>query len=147
MTELSRANERTFRYPAAYRVVALFSALLCGFILLGSVLAEVEAIQNSRVDALLHVIGFITGAALLLVGIDFASRSFTPASDGLHVRWLLRRSVVPWPEVLGWRYLPLSLIHLQFRRRPGVYVWPLLEDYLDLLSAIDAHRTGKQTGR
>jgi hypothetical protein len=77
---------------------------------------------------------------LLLVGIDFATRSITVTPDSLQVRWLLHRSVIPWPDVLGWNYLPLSLIHVRLRRGRGVYVWPLLEDYLDLLSAIDARR-------
>jgi hypothetical protein len=140
MSELPTVSEKSFRYPALYRGVALFGALLFGFILLGSVIAEVEAIKNSRVDAVLHVIGFISGALLLLVGIDFATRSITVTPGGLQVRWLLRRSVIPWPDVLGWNYLPLNLIHLRFRQGRGVYVWPLLEDYLDLLSAIDARR-------
>ena len=48
MSELPLINQKTFRYPALYRVVALFGALLFGFILLGSVIAEVEAIKNSR---------------------------------------------------------------------------------------------------
>jgi hypothetical protein len=140
MSKLPIVNQKTFRYPALYRVVALFGALLFGLVLLGSVIAEVEAIKNSRIDAVLHVFGFISGMLLLLVGFDFATRSITVTSDGLHVRWLLRRSVIPWPDVLGWNYLPLNLIHLRFRHGRGVYVWPLLEDYLDLLSAIDAHR-------
>jgi hypothetical protein len=140
MSELSTVSEKTFRYPALYRGVALFGALLFGFIVLGSVIAEVEAIKNDRTDALLHVFGFIFGAALLLVGIDFATRSITVTPDGLQVRWWLRRSTIPWSNVLGWNYLPLNLIHLRFRAGRGVYVWPLLEDYLDLLSAIDARR-------
>ena len=140
MSELPTVSEKTFRYPALYRVVALFGALLFGFILLGSVIAEVEAIKNSRIDAVLHVIGFISGMLLLVMGIDFATRSITVTPDGLRVRWLLRRSVIPWYDVLSWNYLPLSLIHLRFRHGRGVYVWPLLEDYLDLLSAIDARR-------
>jgi hypothetical protein len=140
MSELSPVSETTFRYPALYRVVALFGALLFGFILLGSVIAEVEAIKNSRIDAVLHLFGFISGVLLLVVGIDFATRSITITPDGLRVRWLLRRSVIPWSDVLSWNYLPLSLIHLRFRHGRGVYVWPILEDYLDLLSAIDARR-------
>jgi len=145
MSELPTMSNKTFRYPALYRVVALFGALLFGFILLGSVIAEVEAIQNSRIDAVLHVFGFISGVLMLVVGIDFATRSITVTPDGLHVRWLLRRSVIPWPDVLGWNYLPLNLIHLHVRHGRGVYLWPLLEDYLDLLSAIDAHRFDQLT--
>jgi hypothetical protein len=140
MSELPTANQKTFRYPALYRVVALFGALLFGLILLGSVIAEVEAIKNSRIDAALHVFGFITGVWMLLVGVDFATRSITVTPGGLQVRWLLRRSIIPWPDVLGWNYLPLNLIHLRFRQGRGVYVWPLLEDFLDLLNAIDAQR-------
>jgi hypothetical protein len=140
MSELPPINQKTFRYPALYRVVALFGALLFGLILLGSVIAEVEAIKNSQMDAVLHLFGFISGVLMLVVGIDFATRSITVTPDGLQVRWLLRRSFVAWPDVLGWNYLPLSLVHLRFRHGRGVYVWPILEDYLDLLSAIDARR-------
>ena len=145
MSELPTMSNKTFRYPALYRVVALFGALLFGLILLGSVIAEVEAIKNSGSDAVLHVFGFISGVLMLVAGIDFATRSITVTPDGLQVRWLLRRSVIPWPDVLGWNYLPLSLIQLRFRHRRGVYVWPLMEDYLDLLSAIDAQRFDRLT--
>jgi hypothetical protein len=133
-------ENRTFRYPVLYRVVALFSVLLFGFIVLGSVIAEVEAIRNDAADALLHVSGFISGILLIIWGLDFATRSISTAPDGLRVRWLLRRSVVPWPDVLGWRYLPLSLIRIRLRKGPGIFVWPLLENYTDLLNEIDAHR-------
>ncbi len=133
-------TEKTFRYPALYRAVALFGALLFGLILLGSVIAEVEAIRNSRIDAVLHVVGFVSGVLLLLLGVDFATRSITLTPDGLHVRWLLRRSFIPWSDVAGWNYWPLNLIHLRFKGRRGVVVWPLLENYLELLEAIDARR-------
>ena len=145
MEELDLARETTYRYPPLYRVVALLGAVLFGFILLGSVIAEVEAIQNSRVDAIVHLIGFVIGVAMLGLGIDFATRSITVTSDGLRVRWWLHRSAVSWPDVLGWRYLPLSLIHLRFRRGAGIYVWPLLEDYSQLLGEIDAHCGDKVT--
>jgi hypothetical protein len=58
---------------------------------------------------------------------------------------LLRRSEIPWADVLGWRYLPLSLVHIRLRRGPGWFVWPLLEDYLDLLNEIDVQRSGRMT--
>ena len=137
----------TYRYPAVYRVQALFGSLLFGFIVLGSVIAEVEAIQNSRLDSVLHVVGFVMGMAVILLGLDFATRSVTVAPDGLHMRWALRRSVVPWPDVLGWRYLPLNLIHIRLRRGPGWYVWPLLVHYSDLLREIDARRENNKMAR
>jgi hypothetical protein len=141
MEEMHRVENRTFRYPILYRVAALFSVLLFGFIVLGSVIAEVEAIKSDPADAVLHIVGFVSGILLIIWGLDFATRSISTASDGLHVRWLLRRSVVPWPDVLDWRYLPLNLIRIRVRKGPGVLVWPLLENYTDLLNEIDAHRS------
>jgi len=141
MEEMHRVENRTFRYPILYRVVALFSVLLFGFIVLGSVIAEVEAIKSDPADAVLHIVGFVGGILLIIWGLDFATRSISTAPDGLQVRWLLRRSVVPWPDVLDWRYLPLNLIRIRVRKGPGVFVWPLLENYTDLLNEIDAHRT------
>ncbi len=145
MEEMNLVENRTFRYPVLYRVVALFSVLLFGFIVLGSVIAEVEAINNSRADAVLHVVGFVSGVLLILWGLDFATRSISTSAGGLQVRWLLRRSAVPWPDVLGWRYLPLSLIRIRVRKGPGIFVWPLLENYTDLLNEIDAHRRDTAT--
>ena len=145
MEEMNLVENRTFRYPVLYRAVALFSVLLFGFIVLGSVIAEVEAIRNDRADAVLHVVGFVSGSLLIIWGLDFATRSISTAPDGLHVRWLLRRSVVLWPDVLNWRYLPLSLIRIRVRKGPGIFVWPLLEHYTDLLNEIDAHRNDTVT--
>lgn len=139
MEDLDLVEDKTFRYPVLYRAIALFSVLLFGFIVLGSVIAEVEAIQNSRIDAVLHVVGFVSGLLLIAWGLDFATRTITIAPEGLRVRWLLHRSIVPWPDVLGWRYLPLSLIRIRLRTGPGLFVWPLLENYSDLLNEIDAH--------
>ncbi|HTP08344.1 MAG TPA: hypothetical protein VMP08_08845 [Anaerolineae bacterium] len=140
MEELNLIENRTFRYPIVYRLVALFSVLLFGFIILGSVLAEVEAINNSIADAALHVVGFVSGIAVIVWGLDFATRTITITPAGLQVRWLLRRSVVRWPDVLGWRYRALSLIHIRVRQGVGIFVWPLLENYTDLLNEIDTHQ-------
>ncbi|MFN8597641.1 MAG: hypothetical protein U0559_15840 [Anaerolineae bacterium] len=135
----------TYRYPVAYRVQALFGSLLVGLVLIGSVIAEVEAIQNSRIDAVLHIVGFVFGAAILLLGLDFGTRSITTTDRGLQVRWV-RQSFVTWSDVIGWRYLPLSLIHIRLKHGPGLYVWPILERYSELLSEIDQHTsTGKIT--
>ena len=143
MSDLDPVENKVYRYPVLYRATALFSVLLLGFIVLGSVLAEVEAIRNSRVDAVLHVLGFVSGCLVILWGLDFSTRSITTAPDGLHVRWLFHRSVVPWSDVLSWRYLPLSLIRIRLRRGPGLFVWPLLEQYTDLLTEIDERRAAQ----
>ena len=143
MDEMNSVENKTFRYPALYRSVALFSVLLFGFIVLGSVIAEVEAIRNSRLDAVLHVIGFVSGIVLIIWGLDFATRSITTTPNGLHVRWILHRSVVPWADVQDWRYLPLSLIRIRVSKGAGIFVWPLLENYTDLLNEIDAQRRSR----
>jgi hypothetical protein len=141
MAELMPVEIKIYRYPALYRVAAFFSTLLLGFITLGSVIVAGEAIKNDRADAALYFISFVIGSLLIGWGLDFATRSITTAPDGLQVRWLLRRSLIPWPDVLGWRYLPLSLIRIQFQCGPGLFVWPLLENYLDLLYEIDTRRS------
>jgi hypothetical protein len=143
MSDPTPVEVKVYRYPVLYRVTALFSVLLFGFIVLGSVIAEVEAIKNDRADVVLHVVGFVSGVLLILWGLDFATRSIMAAPDGLHVRWLLRRSVVAWTDVLGWRYLPLSLIRIRVRQGPGIFLWPLLEHYTDLLIEIDERRTAQ----
>ena len=143
MEELNLIENKTFRYPVLYRLVALFSVALFGFIVLGSVLAAVEATKNGGANVVLYIFGFVSGIAVIVWGLDFATRSITLIPDGLQVRWLLRRSVVPWPDVLGWRYLALSLIHIRVRKGSGIFVWPLLENYTDLLNKIDAQRRNK----
>jgi hypothetical protein len=140
MEELNLVANKTFRYPALYRATALFGTLLFGLIALASIMAAVGSIGTDPGGALLLGIGFVGGILLMLWGLDFATRAITTAPDGLHVRWVLRRSIVPWPDVLGWRYLALSLIHIRLRQGAGLFVWPLLESYTDLLNEIDTHR-------
>ncbi len=134
-------DSHTYRYPVAYRVQALLGALLFGLIVLGSVIAEVEAIKSSGADTVLHVLGFVIGLAVLLLGLDFGTRAITTTADGLRVRWL-RSSFVRWDDIVDWRYLPLNLIHVRLRRGPGLFLWPILERYTELLAAIDEHRRG-----
>jgi hypothetical protein len=140
-----RSASITYRYPVAYRVQALLGALLFGLILLGSVIAEVEAIQNSRADAVLHLVGFVIGLAVLLLGLDFGTRAITTTADGLRVRWL-RSSFVRWEDIVDWHYLPLNLIHIRLRHGPGLFLWPILERYAELLATIDEHRGDRITG-
>jgi hypothetical protein len=114
--------------------------VLSGLVALGCGLAIAGAIQRAGVIVVLYVAGGFSAIAVLIWGLDFATRSITTGPDGLHVRWLLHRSVVPWPNVLGWRYRALSLIHIRVRQGRGLFVWPLLENYTDLLNEIDAQR-------
>jgi hypothetical protein len=135
----------TYRYPAAYRAQALFGAALFGLIVIGSALAEVEAIQNSRPDAVLPVVGFVSGLTVLLLSLDIGTCTLATTEDGLQVKGL-RASTVPWSDVLGWRYLPLSLIHIRLKRGPGLFVWPILERYNELLATIDERVNDRLTG-
>jgi hypothetical protein len=136
-----RSVPTTYRYPAAYRAQALFGALLFGLIVIGSVIAEVEAIRNSRLDAVLHIVGFVSGSLVLMLGLDIGTRTIITTEQGVQTKWL-RTSSVPWADVMGWRYLPLSLIHIRLRHGPGWFVWPILERYGDLLATIDEKLTG-----
>jgi|WetSurMetagenome_2_1015567.scaffolds.fasta_scaffold92265_2 hypothetical protein len=140
MEDLHPVDNRVFRYPVFYRSLAWFGVVAFGLIVLGCALAVAATIGSDRLASALYVFGFSSGIAVIVWGLDFATRSITIGSDGLHVRWLLRRSVVPWPDVLGWRYRALSLIHIRVRQGPGIFVWPLLENYTDLLNEIDAQR-------
>jgi hypothetical protein len=140
MEDLQRTDNRVFRYPVFYRLLAWFSAAVFGLIVLGCALAVVAAIGHDRAAVTLYAFGFGSGIAMIFWGLDFTTRSITITSDGLQVRWLLHRSVVPWPDVLGWRYRVLSLIHIRVRHGPGLFIWPLLENYTDLLNEIDVQR-------
>ena len=137
---------RTFRYPASYRLMALLGVMAFGFIALVSAFAVVNAIKHTLLEAMPFLGSLISAMALIVWGLDFSTRSITAAPEGLHVSWVLRRSVVPWPDVLGWRYRAFDVIHIRFRRGPGVFVWPLLEHYLDLLHEIDSQRNDRVTG-
>jgi hypothetical protein len=140
MEELEIVDNKTFRYPVFYRAAALFSVLLFGLIVLGSVLATAEALKYNGAAAVVYACGVVSGMALIIWGLDFATRTLTLTPDGLQTRWVLHRSAVPWPDVLGWRYLPLSLIRIRVRKGSGIFVWPLLENYTDLLNEIDVQR-------
>jgi hypothetical protein len=140
MANLQPSDNKVLRYPVLYRSLAWFSVAVFGLIVLGCALAAVAAIRHDRAAVALYVFGFSSGIAVIFWGLDFATRSITITSDGLQARWLLHRSVVPWPDVLGWRYRALSLIHIRVRHGPGLFIWPLLENYIDLLNEIDAQR-------
>ncbi len=131
------------RYPAIYRIQAMFVAMVAGIILFGSVLSEIEAADLP--DAFLHGFGLIVSLTILIVGLDLGLRSIEIQDDGLSIRWL-RTSFIRWSQILDWSYKPLGLIHLRFKRGLGVYLWPLMTDYSDILNAIDQH-TDQKTKR
>jgi hypothetical protein len=136
MEDFPLTTSQTFRYPVLYRTLAWCSVALFATIVAGCAVS----IGRAGAAAAVYVVGIISGISVILWGLDFATRSITLGPDGLHVGWLLRRTLVPWAEVLGWRYRALSLIHIRVRHGSGIFVWPLLENYTDLLNEIDAQR-------
>ena len=146
MSDESPSPPRAYCYPPGYRLMALLGVIAFGFIALVSAIAALNAIRHTLLDAAPYLGSLIASVLLMVWGLDFTTRSITAAPEGLRVRWALRRSVVPWPDVLGWRYRALDVIHIRFRRGPGVFVWPLLENYLDLLNEIDTPQRDKMTG-
>ncbi len=105
---------------------------------MGSVLAEIESANLP--DAFLHAFGFGVSSIILILGLDFGTRQIEIKPDGLQSRWL-RKSFIAWPQILDWSYKPLGLIHIRLKRGLGLYIWPLMEGYLEILAAIDEHRT------
>lgn len=126
-----------YRYPAVYRVQALFGALLAGIILMGSVIAEIESANLP--DAFLHAFGFIVSLMILILGLDFGTRTIEITAAGLQTRWL-RKSFIAWSQIVDWSYRPLGLIHIRLKRGLGLYIWPLMDGYTEILAAIDQHR-------
>jgi hypothetical protein len=127
-----------YRYPALYRIQALFGSLLAGIILMGSVLAEIEAANLP--DAFLHVFGFAVSSIILILGLDFATRRIWIKPAGVQTRWL-RQSFMEWSQILDWSYRPFGLIHIRLKRGLGWYIWPLMDGYTEILTAIDQHQT------
>ena len=82
----------TYRYPPVLRAPALFVSLLAGGILLGSVIAEIEAADVP--DAILHGAGMVAGIAMLWLGLEFGMRRITPTREGISTR-LLRERTIP----------------------------------------------------
>jgi hypothetical protein len=132
---MTRVN-RVYRYPPALRALGLFGSMLAGGVLLGSVLAEIEAADAP--DLILHGIGAIIGAAILWLGLEFGARRIALTEAGISTR-LLRERSFPWSEVRETRAGPFG-VQLIFPRRGGpIVIWPYLEDFGELLEALAKH--------
>lgn len=124
---------RTYRYPPVLRAPALFVSLLAGGILLGSVIAEIEAADVP--DAILHGAGMVAGIAMLWLGLEFGMRRITPTREGISTR-LLRERTIPWREVRDVRDGPFGVLIIQQKRGLPIVIWPYLEDFSALLEAV-----------
>jgi len=133
---MTRMN-RTYRYPAALRGLGLFGSMLAGGILLGSVLAEIEAADVP--DLILHGIGVIVGAVILWLGIEFGTRRITLTQDGISTRLLRERAIV-WSEVRDARSGLFGTLIVLPKRGLPIIIWPFLDDFDALIDAIDARR-------
>ena len=133
---------RTYRYPPALRVLGLFGSMLAGGILLGSVLAEIEAADAP--DLILHGLGLIVGAAILWLGLEFGMRRITLAPDSISAR-LLHERVIAWDDVRDVRNGLFGALVISLRRGAPIVVWPFVEDFRSLLDAIDAARANPRS--
>jgi len=133
---ISRVN-RTYHYPATLRALALFTSLLAGGILLGSVIAEIEAADVP--DAILHGVGAVAGLGILWLGLEFGMRRITPTREGISTR-LLRERTIPWREVRDVRDGPFGVLIIQPKRGLPIVVWPYLEDFSALIEAVTNFR-------
>ncbi|HET7091547.1 MAG TPA: hypothetical protein VFL17_23190 [Anaerolineae bacterium] len=123
----------TYRYPPVLRAPALFVSLLAGGILLGSVIAEIEAADVP--DAILHGAGMVAGIAMLWLGLEFGMRRITPTREDISTR-LLRERTIPWREVRDVRDGPFGVLIIQPKRGLPIVIWPYLEDFSALLEAV-----------
>ncbi len=125
---------RTYQYSPALRVLGLFGSMLAGGILLGSVLAEIEAADVP--DLILHGLGVIVGALILWLGVEFGTRRITPTPDGLSTRLLRQRSIA-WDGVRSVREGPFGMLIIRLRHGLPIVVWPFIEDFYALADALD----------
>jgi len=137
---MARVN-RAFRYPVTLRVCGLFGSMLAGSILLGSVLAEIEAAD--RLDAVLHLFGAIVGVAALWLGLEFGMRRIAVGPRGVTVCLLGARQLA-WSEVRGVRDGPLATVLILPRRGLPIVVWPYLEGFGELLDALTNREHARQ---
>ena len=128
---------RTYRYPPALRTLGLFGSMLAGGILLGSVLAEIEAADVP--DLFVHGLGVIVGAAIVWLGLEFGMRRITLAPDGLTAH-LLRERAIGWGEVRDVHDGPFGTAFILSKRGVPIVIWPFMQDFDALLDAIDVAR-------
>lgn len=139
---MTRMN-RTYRYPATLRGLGLFGSMLAGGILLGSLLAEIEAADVP--DLILHGIGVIVGAIILWLGIEFGTRRITLTPIGVSARLLRERTIV-WADVRDVRDGPFGALIVLPKRGLPIIIWPFLDDFDALIDAIDARRIEQADG-
>jgi hypothetical protein len=137
---MARMN-RTYRYPPALRVLGLFGSMLAGGILLGSLLAEIEAADP--VDFALHVLGAMVSVIIIWLGVEFGTRRITPMQEGISTR-LLRERRIRWGDA---RIVPNGLfgaLTIAPKRGAPILVWPYLQDFDVLIEILSESQTRAQ---
>ena len=124
---------RAYRYPPALRVLGLFGSMLAGGILLGSLLAEIEAADVP--DLILHGLGILVAAMILWLGLEFGMRRVALTPGGIATR-LLRERVFTWRDVRGVRNGFFGILVITPKRGLPIVVWPFLEDFGALIDAL-----------
>lgn len=124
---------RVYAYPPALRVLGLFGSMLAGGILLGSVVAEIEAADPF--DFVLHLLGAIAGAAIVWLGLEFGARRIAVSANGISTR-LLRERAMAWTDVrvaCGGLFGALTLVP---KRGAPIVIWPFMDDFNVLVDAL-----------
>ncbi|HEY4688925.1 MAG TPA: hypothetical protein VIK33_06415 [Anaerolineae bacterium] len=126
---------RAYRYPATLRVLGLFGSLLAGSILLGSVLAEVEAADP--IDFVLHLLGAVVSAAILWLGLEFGARRITLTAEGIRAR-LIGERLIAWGDLHRVRDGPFGTWIVLPKHGLPIVIWPFLEDFGTLVESVEA---------
>jgi len=126
---------RAYRYPATLRVLGLFGSLLAGSILLGSVLAEVEAADP--IDFVLHLLGAVVSAAILWLGLEFGARRITHTAEGIRAR-LIGERLIAWSDLHEVRDGLLGTWIVLPKHGLPIVIWPFLEDFGTLVESVEA---------
>ena len=129
---------RIYRYPPALRVLSLFGAILAGGILLGSVIAEIEAADP--LDFVLHLLGALVGAAMVWLGLEFGMRWIAVTPDGIVTR-LVRERRIAWSDMRVVRNGWLGTLVIMLHHGSPIVIWPYLQDFAALLDALSEPHT------
>ena len=124
---------RAYSYPPALRVLGLLGSMFAGAILLGSVLAEIEAADVP--DLIVHGLGAIAGAVVLWLGLEFGMRRVILAPDGLTTR-LLRERSMGWGDVRGARDGLFGTLIIRPKHGLPIVIWPFMVDLNALHDAL-----------
>lgn len=131
-----------YKYSPVLRVLSLFIGMLSGGILLGSVVAEIEAADVP--DLILHGIGVIVGLLILWFTVEFGTRRLTPTPEGLKTRLFNEKTIV-WSDIREVRDGLFDTMIIVPLRGAWIVVWPFVEDFNQLGDAMAENNPPQDT--